>query len=184
MRAGPGEALRAAGVVLALFAAAATAEPPDIESFWEYANPAANKQRFRAALAGASGDGRLELLTQIARTHSPRRRFAEAHALLDAVERRLGSAGPAPRTRHLIERGRTFNSAGDKASARPLFIAAFDTALATGLDGLAVDAAYMLPIVDGGAEGARWTERGLALARQSSDPKSHALLPALLNNRP
>lgn len=182
LRVRPGSALRAARVLLALFATSATAEPQDIDSFWEYANPAASEQRFRAALAGADGDRRLELLTQIARTYSLRRQFADAHALLDEVARDLGSAGPAPRTRYLLERGRTFNSAGDKAGARPLFVAAFDTALAAGLDGLAVDAAHMLPIVDGGAEGARWTERGLALARRSSDPKARALLPALLNN--
>jgi tetratricopeptide (TPR) repeat protein len=66
--------------------------------------------------------------------------------------------------------------------AKPLFIAAYDLAFAAKLDGLAVDAAHMVPIVSGGAEGAQWTERGLALARSSADPKARALLPALLNN--
>ena len=128
LRVGPGEAPRTAGVVLARFAAAATAQPPNSDSFWEYANAAASEQCFRAAFAGADGDGRLELLTQIASTHSLRRQFAEVHALLDEVARGPGSAGPAPRSRHRLERGRTFDAAGDKASARPLFIAAFDTA--------------------------------------------------------
>lgn len=158
------------------------AAPVDIDSFWEYGDPAGSEQRFRAELADARGDTQLELLTQIARTYSLRRRFAEAHALLDDVERQLPGAGTAPRVRYLLERGRTFNSAGDKLRAKPLFIEAYDLALAARLDGLAVDAAHMVPIVSSGAEGALWTERGLALARISTDRKARALLPALLNN--
>lgn len=154
----------------------------DIESFWEYEQPAASETRFRAALPAASGDTRLELLTQIARTHSLRKQFAEAHALLDAVEAQLADAGPAPRVRYRLERGRSFNSAGDKARARPLFEEAFALAQAAGLEGLAVDAAHMAAIVEGGAYGAHWTQQGLAIARGSADPKARALLPALLNN--
>ena len=155
----------------------------DIESYWEYADPAASEARFRALLADAHGDDRLELLTQIARTYSLRRDFAQAHALLDEIEPQLARAGPAPRVRHLLERGRTFNSAGDKERARPLFVQAWEIATAHDLDGLAVDAAHMVPIVVAGAEGAEWTRRGVDLARRSSDAKARALLPALLNNQ-
>lgn len=161
---------------------APTAFAMDIESFWEYGQPAASEARFRAALAGASGNARLELLTQIARTHSLRKDFAAAHRQLDEVEPQLSGAGPAPRVRYLLERGRTFNSAGDKAAAKPLFIEAYEVARAAGLEGLAVDAAHMLPIVEGGEFGARWTATGLEIARRSADPKARALLPALLNN--
>jgi tetratricopeptide (TPR) repeat protein len=168
--------------LVAPLGAASAAAPVDIDAFWEYGDPAGSEQRFRAALADASGDTQLELLTQIARTYSLRRRFADAHALLDEVERKLPGAGAAVRVRYLLERGRTYNSAGDKARAKPLFIEAYDLALASKLDGLAVDAAHMLPIVTSGAQGAQWTERGLALARSSADPKARALLPALLNN--
>jgi tetratricopeptide (TPR) repeat protein len=84
--------------------------------------------------------------------------------------------------RYLLERGRTFNSAGDKARAKPLFVEAWEIASAKGLDGLAVDAAHMVPIVVGGAEGAEWTLRGVELARRSADAKARAMLPALLNN--
>lgn len=167
---------------LACIAARAGSAALDIDTYWEYGNPAASEQRFRAALADASGDTQLELLTQIARTYSLRRRFAEAHALLDDIERKLPGAGTAPRVRYLLERGRTYNSAGDKARAKPLFIEAYELGRQAGLEGLAVDAAHMVPIVSGGAEGALWTERGLALARSSADPKARALLPALLNN--
>ena len=154
----------------------------NIDSYWEYSDPAASEARFRAALPQATADERLELLTQIARTHSLRRQFGEAHALLDEVEPQLGGAGPAPRTRYLLERGRTLNSAGEKARAAGLFQQAWETASAARLDGLAVDAAHMLAIVEPPASAAVWTERGVELARGSTDPKARGLLPALLNN--
>ena len=122
------------------------------------------------------------MLTQIARTHSLRRQFGEAHALLDEVEPQLGGAGPAPRTRYLLERGRTFNSAGDKARAAGLFRQAWETASAARLEGLAVDAAHMLAIVEPPASAAVWTQRGVEVARASTDAKARGLLPALLNN--
>ena len=156
----------------------------DIESFWEYGDPAASEVRFRAALAQAQATPgeRLELMTQIARTHSLRRQFDGAHAVLDEVEHQLGSAGPAPRARYFLERGRTFNSAGDKARAAALFREAWNAAAAARLEGLAVDAAHMLAIVEPPASAAQWTKQGVELARPSTDAKARGLLPALLNN--
>lgn len=154
----------------------------DIDDYWEYSDPSASEQRFRAALATAQGDRALELQTQMARTYSLRKQFGDAHALLDTVETQLPQAGPAPRVRYLLERGRTLNSSGDKTGARPLFEEAWAVARANGLDGLAVDAAHMVPIVVSGPDGAMWTMRGIELARVSEDRKARALLPALLNN--
>ena len=155
----------------------------EIEALWEYSDPAMSESRFRAALAGREGDAALELKTQVARTYSLRKRFDEAHRLLDQVQLELKGAGPAPRVRYLLERGRTFNSAGDKAKARPLFVEAFERAREARLEGLAVDAAHMVAIVESGTEAAlEWNRRGLALARASQDPKAVALVPAMLNN--
>jgi tetratricopeptide (TPR) repeat protein len=154
----------------------------DLDAFWEYGNPAASEARFRAALDSSGGDTRLEIETQIARTYGLRKQFAEAHTLLDSVEPRLAGAGPAPRVRYLLERGRTFNSAGDKARAQVLFEQAWELASANRLDGLAVDAAHMLAIVLSGSDAALWTARGVELARASNDAKAHAMMPALLNN--
>lgn len=154
----------------------------DLDAFWEYGNPAASEARFRAALDSSSGDTRLEIETQIARTYGLRKQFAEAHTLLDSVEPRLAGAGPIPRVRYLLERGRTFNSAGDKARAQVLFEQAWELASANQLDGLAVDAAHMLAIVLSGSDAAFWTARGVELARASNDAKALALMPALLNN--
>ena len=97
----------------------------DIDSFWEYTDPAASEARFRAAMTSAQGDARLELLTQIARTYGLRQRFDEAHAVLNEVERQLADAGPRPRIRYLLERGRTFNSSGESDKARALFVEAW-----------------------------------------------------------
>jgi tetratricopeptide (TPR) repeat protein len=155
----------------------------DIDSFWEYANPAASEERLRAALGSVQGSLRLELLTQVARTFSLRRRFDEAHGILDDVEQQLPGAGPRPHVRYLLERGRTFNSGGEKEQARALFVAAWEQALAAHLEGLAVDAAHMVAITYAGLpESVVWNQRGLALARSSQDTKAHALIPAMLNN--
>ena len=156
----------------------------EIEALWEYSDPAMSESRFRRALEGSKGDQALELMTQVARTYSLRRQFDEAHRLLDQVHVQLKNAGMAPRVRYLLERGRTFNSAGDKEKASKLFLHAFQQAQAAGLEGLAVDAAHMVAIAHAGTDEAiSWNRRGLALARASSDVKAVALIPAMLNNQ-
>jgi tetratricopeptide (TPR) repeat protein len=155
----------------------------DVDSLWEYGDPAASEARFRAELAAAKGDDRLELLTQIARTYSLRNRFMEAHRILDEVQPRLAHAGPRPRIRYLLERGRAFNSDGAPERARPFFLEAFERARKAREEGLAVDAAHMVAITWAGTtRGLAWNRRGLAIARASHDAKAQALVPALLNN--
>jgi tetratricopeptide (TPR) repeat protein len=157
--------------------------PLDFESFWEYSDPAASEGRFRALLPTTEGDVALELRTQIARTYSLRRRFVEAHSILNEVERELAGAGLRPRIRYLLERGRTFNSSGEKDQARALFLEAWETAHRTPHEGLAVDAAHMVAIIySGKPEALNWNEKGLALAGPSRDAKARALIPAMLNN--
>jgi tetratricopeptide (TPR) repeat protein len=155
----------------------------NIDSFWEYTNPALSEDRFRTALASAHGDVRLELLTQIARTYGLRQRFDEAHDLLNKIEEQLAHAGPRPRVRYLLERGRIFNSEGDKEKARTLFVEAWEQAQAIHEEGLAVDTAHMVAITYSGTQDAiEWNQRGLAIAHLSLDPKARALIPAMLNN--
>jgi tetratricopeptide (TPR) repeat protein len=154
----------------------------DIDALWDYGDPAASEQRFRAALDTASAEQQLELQTQIARTLSLRRRFDEAHAMLDAVRPRAATT-PAVQVRYRLERGRTFNSAGQREPARSLFEQAFAQAQAARLDALAVDAAHMVAITHAGSPAALdWNRRGIDLARASSDPQARRLVPAMLNN--
>jgi len=155
----------------------------NIDLFWEYTNPALSEDRFRAALTSAHGDARLELLTQIARTYGLRQRFSDAHDLLNQVEEELAYAGPCPRIRYLLERGRTFNSEDDKEKARVLFVEAWEQAQAIHEEGFAVDAAHMVAITYAGTQNAiAWNQRGLAIARPSHDSKARSLIPAMLNN--
>jgi tetratricopeptide (TPR) repeat protein len=155
----------------------------DIDALWDYADPALSESRFRAALDGVSAAERLELQTQIARTYSLRRRFDDAHRELDAAQAAPGAAEARVAVRLQLERGRSFNSAGEPLRARPLFEGAFERARAAGLDALAIDAAHMVAITYGdGDDALAWNRRGLALARASSDPAAQRWQVALLNN--
>ena len=169
MRSSRYRAASLAACIAALGLGAASAAT-NIDALWEYQDPAASEARFRAAIPSAHGDERLELLTQVARTYSLRGRFADAHRVLDEVEADLAHAGPRPRLRYLLERGRTFNSAGDPGRARGLFLQAFEDGREAREEGLAVDAAHMVAITWGESErGLEWNRRGLALARASTD---------------
>jgi hypothetical protein len=50
----------------------------EIDVYWEYDNPAASEERFRAALGAANSERDLELQTQIARTFDPSPSYIEA----------------------------------------------------------------------------------------------------------
>ena len=155
----------------------------DIDALWDYTEPAVSETRFREALKTESGDAALELETQLARTLSLRREFAQAHALLDAVQRRMsGTTRPAVRVRYLLERGRTFHSAGDTLRSRPLFLEAWQIGDQEKLTLLAIDAAHMMGIVEAGDEAQRWNERAMALAMGSNVPRALRWRGSLANN--
>ena len=147
------------------------------DALWNYDDPAATAAAFEALLPEferTGGAPYLELLTQLARTHSLRREFAAAHALLDTVAARMAPDPPRVRIRYLLERGRSFNSAGQRELARPLFVEAWELGRSAGEDALAVDAAHMAAITESGPAALRWTETALALAERSADPKAGA----------
>jgi hypothetical protein len=85
----------------------------DIDMLWDFSDPAGTEARFLSLLA--------ETQTQIARTHSLRKNFTQAHALLNAVEAELSDGPSRVRTRMLLERGRSFRSAAESEKARPFF---------------------------------------------------------------
>ena len=112
-----GAVIRAAALA-ALLLVSIGSSAMNIDSYWEYSDPAASEARFRAALPQATADERLELLTQIARTHSLRRQFgASARACstksnrnwVARVPRRARatcSSAAAPSTRQATRRAR------------------------------------------------------------------------------
>ena len=160
--------------------------PIDFDRDWDYGDPAATEERFLALLPAveAAGDAErvLELRTQLARTKSLRREIDAAHAILDEVEAELTDATPVARVRWLLERGRTFNTAGEPEKAIPLFREAWDEARDLGAEFHAVDAAHMLGIAYGPDEGMAWTERALAYASECRDERARGWAGSLLQN--
>lgn len=158
----------------------------DIDRLWDYDQPQQSEQRFRTALQSLTdpaSDDALSLRTQIARTYSLTRRYAEAHAELDAIGPALAKAGAEPKVRALLERGRTLRSAGDPTTSRPLFEAAFRQADAAGLVVLAADALHMLPLVaPDAATGADDTRRLLDYVRGREGRAMRAWEAVALNN--
>jgi len=151
----------------------------DIDSFWDYNDPAASEQRFRELLAKTTDrDSVLEIQTQIARAQGLQGKFDEAHKTLDAVV----TNSPRVEVWYLLERGRVFNSSGQPDKARPLFLAAWEKAQAGKLDFFAVDAAHMIAIVESPDNALAWNEKALALAGKSCDPIARNWIGSLLNN--
>ena len=146
----------------------------DIDALWDFNDPAGSEIRFRLLEAEAQ--------TQRARTHSLRRQFVEAHAILDLAKPLATPENARLRVRYLLERGRTHNSAKEKDLARPLFLEAWELARSAGEDGLAVDAAHMLGVMESGPESDRWNEEALALAENSANPKARKWVATLCNN--
>ncbi len=146
----------------------------DIDPLWDFDDPAASEERFLALQS--------EVQTQLARTHSLRKQFEQAHGLLDNVENDLPPGESRARVRYLLERGRTHSSAGEKERAPLLFSQAWNDALILGEEALAIDAAHMLGIVAAGDESVRWNEEALALAGHSPDPKARRWRGSLYNN--
>lgn len=156
----------------------------DFDQLWDYGQPAESEARFRAELARspAGSEAHAQLLTQIARTHSLRRDFDVAHELLDQVAAGLDAGAPKIRVRYELERGRTFNSAGDKSRAKASFIAAWEHASAAGLDFYAIDAAHMMALVTPPAEQHVWNLKALALTERTLDARAKKWLVPLYNN--
>lgn len=156
---------------------------PDLLALWDFDDPAASEARFRERLDDASHEVGLSLRTQIARTHSLRGQFVQAHQLLDGVDAELAGAGAEPRVRALLERGRTWRSAREPAKARPLFLQAEQQARAAGLEYLHVDALHMVALVESTPDAQLdWNRRALTAARAARDPQARRWEASLSHN--
>ena len=157
-----------------------------LDLLWDYDDPAASEERFRALLprARTERDGALlaELLTQLARAQGLQRRFDLAERTLDEAEQALHGGDARGRIRLLLERGRVENSRGDAGRGGASFLTAWESAQVAGEDALAVDAAHMLGIVEEPEAGLAWNERAMALARSSPDPLARRWVGSLASN--
>lgn len=164
----------------------------EIDPLWDFGKPDVSEQRFRAALASATGDDALILQTQIARTYGLRKDFAKAREILKAVEQQVPNAGPEARTRYALEEGRSYASAThppelqteeSKALARASYETALATAKSAQLDELAIDAIHMLAFVDiAPADQLKWGQAALAVVEASSQAQAKKWEASIRNN--
>ena len=159
---------------------------PTFDSLWNYANPAETEIKFREALKDYSPEKNLseylQLLTQIARTFSLRRMFAEAHELLDKIENLLPPQNDLAIARYHLERGRTFNSSDKKNEAQEHFEKARKSAATLGEDFFTIDALHMLAIVALPAQSALLNEEAILFAENSKHEQAKNWLGSLYNN--
>lgn len=154
----------------------------DLDALWDFNDRELSESRFREELQNAaSEDDRAEIFTQIARTMSLRKRFDEAHELLDEAAG-LMSAGSKAEVRYMLERGRTINSSGGRDASRQVFHQAVDAAKNLGDGHLIVDAMHMVAIVEDGEESLRWTRKAIEYAEASDDVKARNWRASLYNN--
>ena len=155
----------------------------DIDSLWNFSNPAESEQAFRNAMARAYADETLELETQIARTYGLRRDTKKALEILDGVQQRItASTSDAVRVRLALERGRTLRTPQNFEVARPHFQEAFDRAIAANLTLLAIDAAHMFGFSKDLSEAQRWNRRAMELAQSIEVPRAIQWRASLANN--
>lgn len=93
-----------------------------------------------------------------------------------------GQAMPVADIRYLLERGRTFNSAGEKDRAIPLFEEAYKKSVACGEEFHAIDAAHMLGIAVGPQGQLHWNMKAMELAEKTTDTRAIKWLGSLYNN--
>ena len=160
---------------------------PDFDALWNYNDPAETEAKFCDLLPAAEESGdrsyHLQLLTQLARALGLQRKFDDAHALLDTVEARLDEGDALVKVRYLLERGRAFNSSGERDKALVLFKQAWDKAQAANEDFHAVDAAHMIAIAEPSPQGQlEWNHKALALAEATDDQRAKKWPGSLHNN--
>lgn len=154
---------------------------PDLDSLWDFSDVDGTETRFRDLLDAAEEADRAEILTQLARTMSLRRRFDEAHELLDQAAATMG-AGSRAEVRYLLERGRSLNSAGGRHASRQVFAQAIAAAEALGDGHLLVDALHMSAIVEEPEPALELHRRAIATAEASDDPKVRKWRASVANN--
>jgi len=163
-----------------------TTAPEELDSLWDFDDPAVSEARFRSRLVGAraAADPALlvELLTQIGRAEGLQGRFGDAARTLDEAEASLRSGLDRAHVRCLLERGRVRNSSRQGDRGVQSFLAAWELARKAGEDALAVDAAHMLGIVEPPDQARAWNDRAMELAVTSPDPRARRWAGSLANN--
>lgn len=156
----------------------------DFLALVDMSDPRLSEFRLRSALEDTTltREDVLEITTVLTRMVGLQQKFSDGHKLLDEIQPEVITASPRVRIRFFLERGRLFNSAGDKQSATQQFAAAISSAEGTGEDFLHVDALHMMGIATTGSESERWNRAALAAIDASGDMRTKGWLGPILNN--
>ncbi len=163
---------------------------PNFDAMWDYQHPDSTEIVFTEILKGLTDSAEssydigyhAELLTQIARTQGLQRKFVQAHATLDSVKSMLNDNMKIAFMRYLLERGRVFNSSGEKEVSIPLFHKAYEFGSENNLDIYTIDAAHMMGIVEPPEKQLEWNLKALKIAEDTSDTNCKGWLAPLYNN--
>ncbi len=156
------------------------------DTLWNYSKPAETESKFREMLEAFSSGNNLseylQLKTQIARTFSLRRMFDDAHKMLDEVENQLPEENDLAHARYHLERGRTFNSSGNKEQAFYQFTKAKHCASSLSEDFFTIDAIHMLAIIALPQQAVLLNEEAILYAENSKQERAKNWLGSLYNN--
>ena len=159
---------------------------PEIDKLWDFSDPAATELRFREVMlkpeAKADNTYYGQLITQLTRTYSLRGMFKEGHDVLNELTEWPLQQYPIVEVRYFLERGRLYNSAGEKDKAIEQFRNAWDSSVANLLEYYAVDAAHMLAIASPLEGQIVWAYEAIKVAEVSEDTKTRNWLGPLYNN--
>jgi len=160
--------------------------PPDFDLLWNYSDPASTDLEFQKIYDEfqntASASYLTQLLSQQARTKGLQSKFQEGFTLIEKAESILPADDHLSKVRILLEKGRLFNSSGNRDNAMTLFLEAKDLAVAGGFDLFAIDAVHMLGIADIPENQIKWNLLAITMIEDTESKKAKNWLGPLLNN--
>jgi tetratricopeptide (TPR) repeat protein len=158
----------------------------DFDALWDYENPEVTEQKFQKLLEKSSitidKHHYCQLMTQIARAQSLQQKFELANRTLDETLQAMGDMMSVTFVRYLLERGRVYNSSGDRIRARSFFLEAWAMGNRLQADFYAIDAAHMMAIVEEPQKQLDWNLLALNRVEETSDERARQWLGALYNN--
>lgn len=151
----------------------------DMREIWDFGDPEGSRSRFLTAIQMADRAEELEIRAQVARTYSLQKEIDLAHRFLDRLE-----AEPDLKTFdraygcYLLERGRTYHTAGEKQKAAEMFALAEQSSD----EEIRVDAMHMFGILSAPEQAIEINRKALALALASENPWARRWAGTLYNN--
>jgi len=108
--------------------------------------------------------------------------FDEAHKTLDQAESLLEEHMTRARIRYMLERGRVYNSSGEREKSEKYFVDAWNLGRRSKEGFYTVDALHMLAIAAPADEQLSWAEAAIDAAEKSKDQRTRKWLGSLYNH--